>query len=100
MLARQFADKVSDRYVNEDFETLQTDIAAFGLPINVQRLKDDMGKYRVEYDVWFSETSLHQSGAIADILDKLAQRGATLRKKTVLSGTGACCTAGSTAATK
>lgn len=80
VLARQFADKVSDRYVNEDFETLQTDIAAFGLPINVQRLKDDMGKYRVEYDVWFSETSLHQSGAIADILDKLAQRGATYEK--------------------
>ena len=80
VLARQFADKVGDRYVNGDFETLQTDIAAFGLPINVQRLKDDMGKYRVEYDVWFSETSLHRSGAIADILDKLAQRGATYEK--------------------
>ena len=53
MLARQFADEVGDRYVDGDFETLQTDIAAFGLPINVQRLKDDMGKYRVQYDVWF-----------------------------------------------
>ncbi|BFJ86368.1 arginine--tRNA ligase [Ruthenibacterium sp. CLA-JM-H11] len=80
VLARQFADEVGDRYVDGDFETLQTDIAAFGLPINVQRLKDDMGKYRVQYDVWFSETGLHQSGAIADILDKLAQRGATYEK--------------------
>lgn len=48
--------------------------------MNVQGLKDDMAKYRVHYDVWFSETTLHESGAIREMLDKLAERGATYEK--------------------
>ena len=80
VLAQQFADIHKDAYVAQPFEALQRDIAAFALPQNVQGLKDDMAKYRVHYDVWFSETTLHESGAIREMLDKLAERGATYEK--------------------
>ena len=79
-LAKLFSEKYGDRFVNEDEETLRREIAAFGLPHNIQALKDDMAKYRVTYDVWFSETTLHESGAIQDVLNKLAERGATYEK--------------------
>lgn len=79
-LAKLFSEKYGDRFVNEDEETLRREIAAFGLPHNIQALKDDMAKYRVTYDVWFSETTLHESGAIQDVLKKLAERGATYEK--------------------
>lgn len=69
------------------------------LPLNVQGLKDDMAKYRVNYDVWFSETTLHESGAIREMLDKLAERGATY-EKTAPSGTVPCSTPRNTAATR
>lgn len=79
-LAKLFSEKYGDRFVNEDEETLRREIAAFGLPHNIQALKDDMAKYHVTYDVWFSETTLHESGAIQDVLKKLAERGATYEK--------------------
>lgn len=79
-LAKLFSEKYGDRFVNEDEETLRREIAAFGLPHNIQALKDDMAKYRVFYDVWFSETTLHESGAIQDVLKKLAERSATYEK--------------------
>lgn len=79
-LAKLFSEKYGDRFVNEDEETLRREIAAFGLPHNIHALKDDMAKYRVTYDVWFSETTLHESGAIQDVLKKLAERGATYEK--------------------
>ena len=34
----------------------------------------------MHYGVWFSETTLHESGAVKDVLDKLAERGATYEK--------------------
>lgn len=80
VLAQKFADVHGDVYMEKPFEELQKDIAAFALPLNVQGLKDDMAKYRVHYDVWFSETTLHESGAIREMLDKLAERGATYEK--------------------
>ncbi len=67
-------------YMEKPFEELQKDIAAFALPLNVQGLEGDMAKYRMNYDVWFSETTLHESGAIREMLDKLAERGATYEK--------------------
>ncbi len=79
VLAQAFAQQHGDAYVDADPEVLQRDIAAFGLPRNIQGLKDDMDKYRVHYDVWFSETALHPD-AINDVLAKLAARGATYEK--------------------
>ena len=78
--AKEFADEVGDRYVDAPEEELQKAIVAYALPKNVQGLKDDLAKYRVHYDVWFSETTLHESGAVKDVLDKLAERGATYEK--------------------
>ncbi len=80
VLAQKFADQNGDRYVNADFEELKKAIVDYALPINVQGLKDDMAKYRVFYDTWFSETQLHESGAVQEMLDKLAARGATYEK--------------------
>ena len=78
--AKESADEVGDRYVDAPEEELQKAIVAYALPKNVQGLKDDLAKYRVHYDVWFSETTLHESGAVKDVLDKLAERGATYEK--------------------
>ena len=48
---------------------------AFALPKNIAKMKRDMAKYRVEYDEWFSETTLHESGAIRDVIEALQKNG-------------------------
>jgi arginyl-tRNA synthetase len=41
----------------------------------LDEIKASLSTFRVEFDVWFSELSLHQSGAIDKALDTLRQQG-------------------------
>lgn len=80
VLAREFFEKNGADWADRPEDALRAALVDFALPKNVQGLKDDMAKYRVHYDVWFSETALHESGAVQRALDKLAERGATYVK--------------------
>ena len=74
--AKNFAAEHGDAYVNGDFEQLKKDITAFALPKNIEGLQRDLGKYRIQYDVWFHESDLHASGAVQAVVDKLLETGA------------------------
>ena len=47
----------------------------YALPINIQRIRDALSDYGIEYDVWFSEKSLHDSGAVKETVDFLKEKG-------------------------
>ena len=74
--AKEFAAVHGDSYVNADFEELKEAITADALPKNIAGLQRDLGKYRIEYDVWFHESTLHESGAVKDIVQLLLDKGA------------------------
>ena len=74
--AKEFAAVHGDSYVNADFEELKEAITADTLPKNIAGLQRDLGKYRIEYDVWFHESTLHESGAVKDIVQLLLDKGA------------------------
>ena len=75
--ARAFAELYGDRYVHEDSEVRRQALCDFALPENIQKLKDDLAKYRIHYDRWFLESSLHESGAVMAIVEKLRELGHT-----------------------
>lgn len=52
----------------------------YALPENVRRLKADLERYRINYDVWFKESSLHDSGAVKAVMQDLTDRGLTYEK--------------------
>ncbi len=74
--AKNFAAEHGDAYVDGDFETLKQAITDFALPKNIAGLQRDLGKYRIEYDVWFHESDLHKAGAVQAVVDKLLASGA------------------------
>ncbi len=74
--AKAFAGEHGDAYVNADFEALKQALVAYALPKNIAGLQRDLGKYRIEYDVWFHESELHKSGAVQAVVDKLLASGA------------------------
>ena len=74
--AKEFAEVHGDSYVNADFDELKKAIIADALPKNIAGLKRDLGKYRIDYDVWFHESDLHKSGAVQAVVDKLLEIGA------------------------
>ena len=74
--AKEFAEIHGDSYVEKDFDELKKAIVADALPKNIAGLQRDLGKYRIEYDVWFHESDLHNSGAVKAVVDKLLETGA------------------------
>ena len=89
VLAGEFAKINGDKYVaacsgldeealfaSEAFETLKNALVDYALPKNIAALKRDLGKYRIDYDVWFHESTLHESGAVLNVVNKLLELGA------------------------
>ncbi len=92
LLAAEFADREGDKYAapcrslredalygSEAFRALKDALVAYALPKNIAALKTDLGKYRINYDVWFHESTLHQSGAVRRVVDELLANGACYR---------------------
>lgn len=75
--ARNFAEKFGDRYVHADAEERRQALCDFALPLNIQKLHDDLDQYRIHYDRWFKESELHNDGSVQRILDKLVASGHT-----------------------
>ncbi len=82
--AKAFAEIYGDKYVDADSEERRQALCDYALPINIQKLKDDLEKYRITYDNWFLESSLHNSGAVADIIEKLKASGHTYEQEGAL----------------
>ncbi len=78
--AREFYEREGDKYREASEEERQQALVAYALPLNIASLKTDLAKYRVAYDVWFSESSLHESGAVIQVVEKLKARGKAYEK--------------------
>lgn len=75
--AEAFNKLYGDKYVNVPSQERKQALCDYALPINIANLKKDLQKYRIEYDNWFLESSLHNSGAVKDIIEKLKASGHT-----------------------
>lgn len=75
--AKAFAEINGDKFVGADSETRRQALCDFALPKNIQKLKDDLKKYRIEYDNWFLESTLHQSGRVDEIIKLMTDKGHT-----------------------
>lgn len=79
-LACALAGQHGDSLLDMPEEARRTLIVDFGLTTNIARMKSDLARYKINYDVWFSETTLHESGYIKETCDLLAQKGVTYEK--------------------
>ena len=77
--AKEFAAVHGDSFVDRDFEELKQALIDDALPKNIAGLQRDLGKYRIEYDVWFHERDLHKSGAVDEVIRLLMDKGACYR---------------------
>lgn len=75
--AEAFAKIHGDKYMNESETDRRKALVDFALPKNIQGLRDDLLKYRIEYNTWFKESTLHQSGEAMGIVELLKKSGHT-----------------------
>ena len=83
-LARAFYEQYGKRYKDADVKSRHEALAKFGLERNIPKMKSDLQRYKIEYDQWFFESSLHDSGYVADTVDKLTALGWTYEKEGAL----------------
>ena len=82
--AKAFAEIHGDKFVNEDSETRRKALVDYALPKNLAKMQADMKKYRIEYDKWFFESELHNSGKVKEVVDLLTAKGLTYEKEGAL----------------
>lgn len=78
--ARHYADEHGDALVDRPSAERRKALVAYALPLNIEKMKSDLLKYRIEYDQWFRESSLHENGEVREVLDLLTQKGLTYEK--------------------
>lgn len=82
--AKNFAAIHGDKFVNATEEERRKALVDYALPLNIQGLKDDLAKYRIHYDRWFLESSLHENGEVQRIIELFKQNGATYESEGAL----------------
>ena len=79
-LAQAYYDQNGDKLLHADPQERQEALAQYGLSVNLPKMKTDLRRYKIEYDNWFLESSLHESGYVAETVDLLTERGWTYEK--------------------
>ena len=79
-LAQAFRDKEGEGWLDKPEADRQEAMAQFGLSVNVPKMKEDLRRYHIEYDEWFFESTLHESGYVAETVELLGQKGWTYEK--------------------
>ena len=82
--AKQFSALYGDSFVNADEKERRRALVEFALPKNIESLKTDLGLYRINYDVWFHESDLHNSGLVKKVIGILTDKGLTYEKEGAL----------------
>lgn len=78
--AAEFAAEHGDCFVNKSEQERRQALVDFVLPKNIAELKSDLEAYRINYDVWFRESSLYESGELDRIINDMKTKGLTYEK--------------------
>jgi arginyl-tRNA synthetase len=82
--AENFKAEYGDKYVDTDSKERRDALVGYALPKNIDGLERDLKKYRIEYDKWFRESSLHNDGSVKKVIDELKSRGVTYESEGAL----------------
>jgi arginyl-tRNA synthetase len=75
--AEKFAELYGDKYMHTSDEERKKALVDYALPLNIAGLERDLLKYKIKYDTWFKESTLHNSGAARHVVELLTEKGFT-----------------------
>ncbi len=79
-LASLFCKQYGDSYLDKPEAERRKALVDFALPLNISKMKKDMEKYRIVYDNWFHESTLHANGEVLETINILKDKGLTYEK--------------------
>ncbi len=78
--AAAFAALHGDACVHADQQERREALVQYALPLNLDKMHRDLEKYRIVYDQWFLESTVHESGELQETLQILKDKGLTYEK--------------------
>ena len=79
-LAQGFLTQAGDFPGSTREEVWMAAMSEYGLSVNLPKMKSDLQRYKINYDTWFYESTLHESGEVAETAAQLTRRGWTYEK--------------------
>lgn len=79
-LAQEIYDAHGEKYDAMSSAERRAAFIAYGIPRNIERMRQDLERYGITFDRWFLETELHESGYVAETVDILTRSGHTYEK--------------------
>lgn len=76
--------KVGDKYLSVEPGLRREFLVRYALEEKMQDIRETLHDFGVEYDVWFNEQSLHDSGAVRSTLEELEKKGYIYEKEGAL----------------
>ncbi len=79
-LAQLIYDNEGDRYLSVEPAQRREEMMRFGIERNIGLMHQHLDRYGIHYDCWFRESSLHESGYVAETVKLLQDSGHTYEK--------------------
>ncbi|MBR6115661.1 MAG: arginine--tRNA ligase [Oscillospiraceae bacterium] len=79
-LAQEIIDRDGDKYLSMSGEERRLAFENYGLPKNIALMREHLERYGIRFDNWFLESSLHESGYVAETVALLTEGGHTYEK--------------------
>lgn len=84
MHAKEFSSLYGDSLMQKSEEERRSALISYALPINIEGLKRDLLQYRISYDTWFLESTLHKSGEVSRVVELFKEKGCTYESEGAL----------------
>ncbi len=78
--AKEFAEINGDKFIDAPEAERRKALIDYALPKNIAAMKENLSKYRIEYDTWFLESTLHNGGELEETLNIMKDKGLTYEK--------------------
>ncbi len=80
VLAQSYIDENGTGLLDVSEEERRKALVEYALPKNLATMHAAMEKYRIDYDTWFMESTLHNGGELKETIDILTKNGFTYEK--------------------
>lgn len=78
--ACEFAEMHGDSFLDIDEAERRKALVAYALPKNLEAMRANLEKYRIEYDTWFHESTLYKDGELDETLSIMKDLNLTYEK--------------------
>lgn len=75
--AENFKKEYGEKFADCDSETRKKALVDYALPKNIEGLERDLKAYRIVYDNWFRESTVHNDGSVDKVIQTLKDKGVT-----------------------